>query len=354
MSWDEPKTLEEAAQLARALAGASLLPDVMRSPENLLLIMGYAKSMGISPFAALRLVNVIGGRPTLSADGQQAVVRASGACARLDVVETTDERCEVIVQRNGGQPVTIVWDIARARNAEITGNKQWSKYPRQMLRARALAEACRLGFPDVVGGVYDPDELSDTDRTRKAVEQEPPAKALPVAAPAQKALPSEPESVACRECGKPVDAERVKWATPVCKACTSSKANTMAVAAPLKAIADDKTKLTSAQAADACREREADLVKLVGVAKDEVHALLVAEIKALQPKGVPSAEVIDRAAGEVAVKWTAESIAVSFDGNVTAAEAELRKRCGEKLSILAARQAVSELFNEDGDGDAEA
>lgn len=327
MSWDQPKTLEEAAQLARALAGSSLLPEVMRSPENLLLVMGYAKSMSISPFAALRLVNVINGRPTLSADGMQAVVRSSGACVRLDVVETTDEACEVVVQRNGGQPVTIRWDLRRAKQAEILGNKQWSKYPRQMLRARALSEACRLGFPDVVGGVYDPDELVAIDVTREDT------KALPAPKRGAEALPSEPHPVAQK--ALPVEPEPAP--------------NSPEPPAPKVA------KLSSAEASALCLKAEALLVETASVAREAVHELLVARLKALQPKGIPSAEVIERATFEVALAWTAESLAVVFGGEVTVAEDELRKAVGAASSVdavVASAKAIIAETCEDGDVEA--
>lgn len=335
MSWDEPKNLEEAAQLAKALAGASLLPEVMRSPENLLLVMGYAKSMRISPFAALRLVSVIGGRPTLSADGLQAVVRASGVCARLDVVETTDERCEVLVQRTGGQPVTIVWDMARAKTAGLgqdsgepgkwgkpdgqSKSKQWTKYPRQMLRARALSEACRLGFPDVVGGVYDPNELGAIDVT------EVDNKALPSPAQEPKALPS--------EAPPPEPTKRAQKALPVEQPKSESK-------------------ITSAQATEACLAAERELVEHCSVAREVVHDLLVAAIKSLQPKGIPSAEVIAQAAFAVALSWSGETLAVVFDGDVSSATEALRKAVGGKLTVQAVADAARAIMSEDGDVEA--
>lgn len=319
MSWDEPTTLAEAAQLAQALSGASLLPEVMRSPENLLLVMGYAKSMSISPFAALRLVNVINGRPTLSADGMQAVVRRSGACARLDVIETTDERCEVVYQRNGGQPVTIAWEMARARKADLASGKQWSKYPRQMLRARALSEACRLGFPDVVGGVYDPDELGAIDVT------EVDNKALPSPAQEPKALPS--------EAPPPEPTKRALKALPVEQP-------------------KSETKITSAQATEACLAAERELVEQCSVAREVVHDLLVAAIKSLQPKGIPSAEAIAQAAFAVALSWSGETLAVVFDGDVSSATEALRKAVGGKLTVQAVAEAARAIMSEDDDAEA--
>jgi hypothetical protein len=158
MSWDEPKNLEEAVMLANTLAKSTLLAQEMQNPANVLLVLGYARSLRIAPFAALRLCQIIQGKPTLSADGLAAVVRGSSLVEKLDVIESTDERCSVLAQRTGGEPVTITWDMARAQKAGLNPG-MWKKYPRQMLRARAMSEACRLCWPDVVGGVYDPDEL---------------------------------------------------------------------------------------------------------------------------------------------------------------------------------------------------
>jgi hypothetical protein len=178
--WHTPSTLEEAMLLADTLSQSSLISDDLRNPHNMLLLMGVAASLDISIFVGIRTINVIKGKAILGADGMAAVVRRSELVEQLDVVESDEKRCVVRAQRVGGEPFEIVWDWDMAVKAGLTVNKRFNKdtrryetvpaenyqkYPRQMLRARALSEACRLGWPDVVGGVYDPDELSQSPQS---------------------------------------------------------------------------------------------------------------------------------------------------------------------------------------------
>jgi hypothetical protein len=45
----------------------------------------------------------------------------------------------------------------------VRGGGQWQTYPEAMLRARCAAALARIVYPDLVAGVYDPDELAGTD-----------------------------------------------------------------------------------------------------------------------------------------------------------------------------------------------
>lgn len=214
MSWDNPQNLEEALILAKTLSQSTLINEGLRTPHNMLLVMGFAKSLNISPFVALRTVNVIKGKPTLGADGMAAVVRGSNLVAKLDVIDSTDSRCVVRVQRVGGEPFDVEWDMEMAKRAKLTHQENYLKYPRQMLRARCLSEACRLGWPDVVGGVYDPDELSQSPQSSGKLELEPAPKAIQAEPqkPAPKAIQAEPEPEPKDEPGRLSARSSTAWA----------------------------------------------------------------------------------------------------------------------------------------------
>jgi hypothetical protein len=64
-----------------------------------------------------------------------------------------------VVKRQGREPVDFRWTLSDAKSKGIAGSHVWQKYPRQMLRHRADAEAARAVFPDLLNGLYTPEEL---------------------------------------------------------------------------------------------------------------------------------------------------------------------------------------------------
>jgi len=75
--------------------------------------------------------------------------------------------------------------MKRAKQAGLGGKDNWSKYPRQMLRARVLSEGIRATFPGCNTGFYTPEEVQDFEpinvtppRTEKPHTEPPPAESL--------------------------------------------------------------------------------------------------------------------------------------------------------------------------------
>lgn len=124
------------------------------------------REYGLGPWQALAGMHVINGLPTLKADMMAALVQRAlrHTAGRFDVVEHTDQRCTV----EGRRPEWVAakrltWTIADAQRAGLPvgdARSNWAKYPRAMLKARATTEAARAWFPDVVAGLYDPEEAT--------------------------------------------------------------------------------------------------------------------------------------------------------------------------------------------------
>jgi hypothetical protein len=106
---------------------------------------------------------MISGKPVLAADAMAAVVKRF--CAQkgggfIRVVENTEDKCTVEYQRHDDPEVrSVTWTLDDAKRAGLLNNPTWAKYPADMCKARALTRAARTGWPDVLGGVYDPNEL---------------------------------------------------------------------------------------------------------------------------------------------------------------------------------------------------
>lgn len=158
-------SLDEKKNYAVALAQSGLLPDAYkRQPANVLLAMELGEALRIPPIQAINGVNVIKGKPSMSADLMAAVVRRAGHALRI--TETWDPltvTAEVIRADDPEFTFRAVWDEKKARTAGLWGKGNWSTYASQMLRARAISEVCRQAASDALMGViYTPEELGAT------------------------------------------------------------------------------------------------------------------------------------------------------------------------------------------------
>lgn len=153
-----PSTLAELKDFASAAAKTGFYGA--KTAEQALLIAATGRDLGLSYTAALRLFHVIEGRPALSADGMVAIVLASGQCDYFETVESSPAIATVKTRRKGRGERAVSFTIDEARQAGLTGKGNWAKYPAAMLRARAKSALARDVYPDLLAGIYDPDELS--------------------------------------------------------------------------------------------------------------------------------------------------------------------------------------------------
>jgi 5'-3' exonuclease len=156
----EPRSMPEAVQLAQRAFDSKLF-GAFGTPQAVLMTVLAGRELGLSAMASLRAIHVIENKPCLSADTMRALVLKSGLAGYFRCVETTIERATFETQRKGDpQPTTMTFTIADAQTAGvIRKGSGWEKYPGDMLRARASAKLCRLVYPDVISGLYDPSEL---------------------------------------------------------------------------------------------------------------------------------------------------------------------------------------------------
>lgn len=172
---------EQIKHLGQTLIASGLLPDGIKKPEAAMLIMLKGREIGLDPVYALSHISVINGKPAMSAEGMLGLVLGAGHIIR--VIETSSERCVVDgVRGNDPNHVTrIVWTMDDARKAGLAGGNTWKKYPRALLRARAISELCRTMFADTLSGVsYVPEELgAAVNEDGEVTERPAPVRPLP-------------------------------------------------------------------------------------------------------------------------------------------------------------------------------
>ena len=188
----EAETIGEAVQLSDMLAKSALVPAALRGkPQDILLILATARELGIGPMQALADVNVIQGKPVLSADLMISLCRRRpDVCKYITLIESTDTRAVYETHRVGApKPETFTFTMDDAKKLGLAGKDNYSKQPKTMLRRRAAAMLARETYQDLVRG-YDPDEMEDV--VRAAPKADPVRELPPVAAPADAVVEPEP------------------------------------------------------------------------------------------------------------------------------------------------------------------
>ena len=149
-------------QVMREVAGALLksgqLAPSIKSPEAVIAIMLQARELNIGPMTALRGIDVIQGKPTISPQLMLALIYSSG---KLDAIhiDGDDTQCTVLMKRTGLREHTETFTIDHAKKLGLVGKDNWQKQIAVMLRWRAVASCARVVFPDVIFGLYTADEM---------------------------------------------------------------------------------------------------------------------------------------------------------------------------------------------------
>lgn len=146
----------DVERMARAVAASKLFG--VQSPDAALALMLVAQAEGRHPASAANDYNIIQGRPAKKSDAMLRDFLSAGG--RVQWLALTDEKVEATFSHAAGGSVTISWDIARAKRAQLGGKDMWAKFPRQMLRARVVSEGVRTVFPAATSGMYVPEEVT--------------------------------------------------------------------------------------------------------------------------------------------------------------------------------------------------
>lgn len=148
-------TMTDVERVARAMFASKYFLDVSSVEQAVTKILA-GRAYGFDAFTSMASIQIIKGRPTLSANLMAAAVKRSGRY-NYKVIALTDERCEIVFLENGAEIGRSVFTIQDARRAG-TGNLD--KFPRNMLFARAMSNGVKWYTPNVFfAAVYTPDEL---------------------------------------------------------------------------------------------------------------------------------------------------------------------------------------------------
>ena len=151
-------------QWAKLAAGGDILPDAYKGkPADILVAIGFGSAMGLSFADSLYRINVIKGKPTMSAELIASQVRKAGHKLRIYKDPERESVRAVIVRRDDPEfEFSAVRDREWAKRMGLSGKDNYRKQPMTMLMWRAITAVAREACPEALYGAgYTPDELDD-------------------------------------------------------------------------------------------------------------------------------------------------------------------------------------------------
>jgi hypothetical protein len=168
----EALAMDKAYKIAKGLSATAMVPEHFQrsyKPKGCTEPLGdaatwdlcaailYGAELGLSAVQSAQNIFVVHGKPAVYARTMAAQVRRAGY--RIEEVEASDERVIWRGLRDGNW-ASSEWSMARAEQAGYTRNERYQTNPTEMLRAKAIAEVCRIQYQDVLLGMaYTVEEL---------------------------------------------------------------------------------------------------------------------------------------------------------------------------------------------------
>lgn len=159
----DPRSMKDARALATDMFSSRLF-SAYGTPAAILSTVMLGRELGLPAMASLRGVHIIEGRHTLSAQTMVALILKSGLAEYFRPVSFSDIEAtyETLRKGPGNQPIRLSHTLEMAKTAGLVKEKSnWVKSPTDMCVARASSRLARMVYPDIVGGLYTPDEIDE-------------------------------------------------------------------------------------------------------------------------------------------------------------------------------------------------
>ncbi|RAK52099.1 hypothetical protein [Phenylobacterium deserti] len=160
--------VSDLERMAKAFAASQLFG--VKNADQALALCLVAQAEGRHPATAAQDYSIIQNRPSKKADAMLRDFLASGG--KVEWHELSDAKADATFSHPAGGSARIDWTLDRAKKAGLSNNAMYTKYPRQMLRARTVSEGVRTVCPGATSGMYVPEEVHD-------IVQEQPQRAAP-------------------------------------------------------------------------------------------------------------------------------------------------------------------------------
>lgn len=156
-----PTSMDGAMKLAEMMSRGKLVPNHLQgSPGDCLMVIEQAGRWGMSPFAVAQSTSVIQGKLMFEGKLVAAALHTSGALATRLAYDYSGEGASRVVRVSAtlaGETTPRFVDV-RLADAKTT-NGMWVKQPDQQLAYHGARVWARRYAPEVMLGVYAPEEM---------------------------------------------------------------------------------------------------------------------------------------------------------------------------------------------------
>jgi hypothetical protein len=210
-----PMTFDQVVQMGDQLVRTGFLPEHVKTGAQAAAIILTGKELGMPPMRALRSLQMVKGKVVENADSQLARFKTAGG--RADWRRLDDRAAVLFLRHPNGDEHEESFTFEDAERAGLTKPSfkgepsMFTKYPRAMLRSRAITAALKsVGWEGGVGA-YDPEEAlaftPSAPATVRVVDDEPQSRQVETQASSsideRAPLDNAPagEEAACPKCG---------------------------------------------------------------------------------------------------------------------------------------------------------
>ena len=153
--------LKEPMEIGEVFAKSGMFPDVKSQAQAVVKILA-GKELGLSPFEAMGSIYVVNGKLALASKAMAGLIQRSKKYGY--VIKKLDEtECTIDILNDDAVIGTTTFTFKDAAKAGLVNKDNWKSYPKNMLFARALSNACRFYCPEVISGYYSVEELQDVE-----------------------------------------------------------------------------------------------------------------------------------------------------------------------------------------------
>ena len=150
-------SMSDMERVAMAIAKGGLFGS--GDPNAVLTLCMLAQAEGQHPAVVFRDYHIISGKPAKKSEAMQRDFLMAGG--KIEWHQLDDDCVDATFSHPAGGTVRIAWDNARVQQAQLGGNPMHKKYPRQMKKARVIAEGVRTVWPSATSGLYETGEIQD-------------------------------------------------------------------------------------------------------------------------------------------------------------------------------------------------
>ncbi len=160
------RNVDDLSRIAKMCANSGYFQDAQTATQAGVKIL-TGMELGITPMASMTGIHVISGKPVISASLMAGIIKRSPMydyrVKRLTNTECFVEFLELLPQKESLGISTFTIEDARTSGALSGKNSHtWTKYPRNMLFARAISNGIKWFCPDLfITPVYTADELGN-------------------------------------------------------------------------------------------------------------------------------------------------------------------------------------------------